>query len=206
MVEEMGEWMKKLEKLHDEDIDFLKKSINDLAGNLKLEFAVKIDKTEDIDSLKKSIIDSIAKLEQKMTEKSEEGHKKLKHEFAEKMEKIEKFYQEKIDNLSRENSKILKNCQEKIDRMEKIWESKIPKLESLELAEREPRNSHFRGPHPPGNPWEQGGYNQQMGPPPPQMMQMGPPPPMMMMYHHQQWQMGPQMGQFQQFNRYYGPY
>ncbi|PIC54048.1 hypothetical protein B9Z55_003469 [Caenorhabditis nigoni] len=68
MVEEMGLWMKKLEKLHDEDIDFLKKSINDLAGNLKQEFAEKfekIDKTEDFDSLKKSMNDLAAKLGQK---------------------------------------------------------------------------------------------------------------------------------------------
>ncbi|PIC54045.1 hypothetical protein B9Z55_003467 [Caenorhabditis nigoni] len=101
VIEEMGLWVKKLEKLHDEDIDSLKKSINDLAGNLEKKFA----------------------------EKAEEDREKMKKEFAEKINKIEKVYQEKIDNLSQENSKIKKDCQEKIDKMGDLdsWKKSIEK-------------------------------------------------------------------------------
>ncbi|PIC54053.1 hypothetical protein B9Z55_003471 [Caenorhabditis nigoni] len=248
VIEEMGLWMKKLEKLHDDDIDFLKKSINDLAGNLRQEFAEKlqkIDKTEDVNSLKKSINDSIAKLEQKMTEKSEEGHKKLKQDFNEKIQEIKNIHQEKIDNFYEEIFEIKKDCQEKIDKndktnftllkikmevlaenlreefaekaeedrdeqidekidnlsykfekMEKNYRSKIAELQNANemlLKQMEIVVQLFSSsirPNPPGNLYQQGGFNQQMGPQPTTMI---------FQQHNHQWPNGQQVMRATQF-------
>ncbi|PIC54046.1 hypothetical protein B9Z55_003468 [Caenorhabditis nigoni] len=133
VIEEMELWVKKLEKLHDEDIDSLKKSMNDLAGNLKQEFAEKlekIDKTDGIDSLKKSINDLAGILRQEFTEKAEEDREKLKQDFDEKIEEIKKTYQEKIDKCDQENAKIEKFHQGEFQKMKKYYKYQISKLQT----------------------------------------------------------------------------
>ncbi|CAO4363242.1 unnamed protein product [Caenorhabditis nigoni] len=133
VIEEMELWVKKLEKLHDEDIDFLKKSINDLAGNFKQEFAKKlekIDKTEDINALKKSINDLAEILRQEFTEKAEEDREKLKQDFDEKIEEIKRIHQEKIDKCDQENAKIEKFHQGEFQKMKKYYKYQISKLQT----------------------------------------------------------------------------
>ncbi|CAO4363243.1 unnamed protein product [Caenorhabditis nigoni] len=77
VIEEVVLWVKKLEKLHDEDIDSLKKSTNDSVENLRQEFA----------------------------EKAKEDREKLKQEFAEKINKMEKNYESKIAELQSAHEK-----------------------------------------------------------------------------------------------------
>ncbi|CAO4363240.1 unnamed protein product [Caenorhabditis nigoni] len=150
MVEEMGLWMKKLEKLHDEDIDSLKKSINDLAGNLKQEFAEKLEKMEKVYQEK---IDNLSqensKIKQNCQEKIDENSKSqnadlkeaeevpekmtlqftemaenLKQEFAEKINKIEKLHQEEV-------SKLKKNYESKISKLQSAHEKKAEEFEKF---------------------------------------------------------------------------
>ncbi|PIC54043.1 hypothetical protein B9Z55_003465 [Caenorhabditis nigoni] len=140
MVEEMGLWMKKLEKLHDEDIDSLKKSINDLASNLKQEFAEKLEKMEKvyqekIDNLSQEKIDENSKSQNADLKKAEEVPEKmtlqftemaenLKREFAEKINKIEKLHQEEV-------SKLKKNYESKISKLQTAHEKKAEEFENF---------------------------------------------------------------------------
>ncbi|PIC54042.1 hypothetical protein B9Z55_003464 [Caenorhabditis nigoni] len=150
VIEEMGLWMKKLEKLHDEDIDFLKKSINDLAGKsekdrkklkqnfdeqieeLKKIHQEKFDKMANLDILKKSMNESIANLKHEFAKKSEEDREKLKKEFHEKIEKIkaEKVCKlEDVDSSSTSTNDLVANFKkefaEKITKIEKIHQESL---------------------------------------------------------------------------------
>ncbi|CAO4363239.1 unnamed protein product [Caenorhabditis nigoni] len=141
VIEEMGLWMKKLEKLHDEDIDFLKKSINDVAGKSE----------EDRKKLKHNFDEQIEELKKIHQEKIDQLAGNLKQEIAEKVKKIDKT--EDINSLKKSindmpaklrqkiNEKLEGGCKklkqdfdEKFDKIEKIKAEKVCKLEDVDSS------------------------------------------------------------------------
>ncbi|CAO4363249.1 unnamed protein product [Caenorhabditis nigoni] len=133
-VEEMDHWIKKLEKIHDEDIDLLKKSMSDLAGNLKQEFAEKIDIFSQkfdgkIDNLTQKIDNSSQKID-KMEKSQQKKTDKLAQKVEDNEEDLQKLSRKisKIDkSIKVENEKSVKHMEEKFEKFQKRIFEKIDK-------------------------------------------------------------------------------
>ncbi|UMM14898.1 hypothetical protein L5515_002537 [Caenorhabditis briggsae] len=119
-VEEMDNWIKKLEKIHDEDIDLLKKSISDLAG--------KIDGK--IDNLSQNV-DNLSQKNEKVEKNQQKKLDKMARNIEQNEKDLQKFRQKiqaKIDkSMKAENEKSMKHMDEKFEKFRKQISAKIEK-------------------------------------------------------------------------------
>ncbi|PIC54059.1 hypothetical protein B9Z55_003475 [Caenorhabditis nigoni] len=145
-LEEMDHWIKKLEKIHDEDIDLLKKSMSDLAENLKQEFAGKIDIFSQkfdgkIDTLSQKVdgkIDIFSQKIDKMEKSQQKKSDKMAGKVEDNAEDLQKLSRKisKIDkSMKAENEKTMKHMEEKFEKFQKRIFEKIDKS-----AEKEEEN------------------------------------------------------------------